>query len=83
MVDRATLRKRIDAAAEKIPKDTEEGKELYQVLCGLHLILTPVPAEIEGGDKTYYFVCGECHGVIGSKDKFCNHCGYEISWVGF
>ena len=42
----------------------------------------PMPAEIEGGDKSYFFVCGECHGDIGSVDKFCRHCGHPIDWSG-
>jgi len=40
----------------------------------------PVLAEIEGGGKTWYFVCGECHGFIDTSDKFCRHCGYVIDW---
>lgn len=39
----------------------------------------PVDAEIEGGGLTWYFVCGECHGYIDSRDKFCRHCGYAIN----
>ena len=42
----------------------------------------PMPAEIEGGDKSYFYVCGECHGNIGSWDKFCRHCGHPIDWSG-
>ena len=42
----------------------------------------PIPAEIEGGDKSYFYVCGECHGNIGSLDKFCRHCGHPIDWSG-
>ena len=44
--------------------------------------LIQMPAEIEGGDKSYFFTCGECHGNIGSWDKFCRHCGHPIDWSG-
>lgn len=39
-----------------------------------------VPAEIEGGGSTLFYVCGVCHGRIDSKDRFCIHCGNAISW---
>jgi hypothetical protein len=38
------------------------------------------PAEIEGGGHTWFYVCGDCHGVIEMNDKFCRHCGTAISW---
>ena len=40
----------------------------------------PVSAEIEGGGSTWFFVCGECHGVVDTPNKFCRHCGQAISW---
>ena len=39
----------------------------------------PVEPEIEGdGRNGHWFVCGECHGIIDPKDKYCRHCGKEI-----
>ena len=82
MVDRQKLRDKTEQLAETM-KGTPQEVEYKPMFCGLHLILTPVPAEIEGGNQTYYFVCGECHSAIDSKDRFCRQCGIEISWVGF
>ena len=45
----------------------------------------PMPAELEGGGQGshgWFYVCGECHGNIGSVDKFCRHCGHPIDWSG-
>lgn len=78
MVDRKKIREKVDALSDTLKEDNE----LYQVLCGIHLILTPVPAEMEGGNTIYYFVCGECHGIVDTNDRFCKHCGTQISWVG-
>ena len=38
----------------------------------------PMEPEIEGGGPTYWEVCGECHGTLGSMDKYCRHCGRPI-----
>ena len=44
--------------------------------------LIPMPAEIEGGGSTWFYVCGECHGSIDTHDKYCRHCGHPIDWSG-
>lgn len=59
---------------------TDEDRKIYAVLCATERMLTPIPAEIEGGGYNWFTVCGECHGVIDPKDGFCKHCGVEISW---
>lgn len=41
-----------------------------------------VPAEIDGGYPNWRYVCGECHGNIGTLDKYCRHCGHPIDWSG-
>lgn len=38
-------------------------------------------AEMEGGGHTWFFVCGECHTAIDTKDKYCRQCGREIKWT--
>ena len=38
------------------------------------------PAEVEGGGSTWFYVCGECHGQIDERDRFCRHCGNKIGW---
>lgn len=43
-------------------------------------LLKPVPAEIEGDPHSWWYVCGECHGAIDNKDKFCRHCGKQVKW---
>lgn len=40
----------------------------------------PVPAELEGGGSSWWWVCGECHGQISKGDRYCRHCGHEIKW---
>lgn len=37
--------------------------------------------EIEGDGRTFWwYVCGECHTVIGRNDKYCRECGRRIVW---
>ena len=43
----------------------------------------PVPAEIEGGGWSWWYVCGECHGAIDYKVKECPHCKTPVDWTGF
>ena len=40
----------------------------------------PVEAELEGGSYTWWYVCGECHTAIDTKDKYCRECGTRIRW---
>ena len=40
----------------------------------------PVPAEGEGDRWTWYYVCGECHTCIDTRDKYCRECGRRIKW---
>lgn len=42
-------------------------------------IAEPVEREMEGGGHNWFYVCGECHGLIGSNDKYCRHCGRKIT----
>ena len=46
------------------------------------IMMKPVPAELEGGGSTWWYVCGECHTAIDTKYKFCRECGRRISWNG-
>ena len=41
----------------------------------------PKEAEFEGGGSSWWYVCGECHGIIDQKDRYCRHCGREIRWM--
>lgn len=56
----------------------EASKKAAEELKGL----IPMPAEIEGGGTTWFYVCGECHGSIDTRDKYCRHCGHPIDWSG-
>ncbi len=38
------------------------------------------PPELEGGGRLWFWVCGECHGIISTKDERCLHCGRKIDW---
>lgn len=40
--------------------------------------LIPVKRELEGGGYRWFFVCEECHGYVGTTDKFCRHCGHPL-----
>ena len=42
------------------------------------LLMAPVPAEIEGGGSTWWYVCGDCHGSLDPSDLYCKHCGRKI-----
>ena len=37
-------------------------------------------AEIEGGGRDWWYVCGECRAVIDSSDSYCSKCGRRIRW---
>jgi hypothetical protein len=40
----------------------------------------PVPVEIEGGGQTWFYVCGECHGIVSILDRKCPHCKRWLNW---
>ena len=42
--------------------------------------LEPVEPELEGGTSSYWYVCGECHGIVDTRDAYCKHCGRKIMW---
>lgn len=61
----------------EIPNCTKAvGKDALELLKAWD----PLAPEIEGGSVTWWWVCGECHGEVGSRDKYCRHCGREIAW---
>lgn len=37
-------------------------------------------AEMEGGGANWFFVCGECRGLLGTNDKYCRNCGRKVVW---
>lgn len=37
--------------------------------------------ELEGDPGNGYWpVCGECHGTLNRRDKFCHECGRKVLW---
>ena len=41
----------------------------------------PVEPEYEGDAlSNWWYVCGECHTAIDTKDKYCRECGRKIKW---
>lgn len=42
------------------------------------IMMSPVPAELEGGGYNWWYVCGECHSTLNSHDKYCHECGRKI-----
>ena len=45
------------------------------------LLMEPVQAEIEGGGHSWWYVCGDCHGLIDPSDIYCRNCGRKINHV--
>ena len=54
----------------------ETGKNILEVMEER----TPeaVAPEIEADCRTWWYVCGVCHGNIDTFDSFCRHCGRKI-----
>ena len=46
------------------------------------IMAEPVPVEIEGGGRSWWYVCGECHTAIDPGDKFCRQCGRKVLGIG-
>lgn len=40
--------------------------------------MIPKEKEVEGSGNSWWYVCPECHCVIGGGDSFCRHCGQAI-----
>lgn len=38
-------------------------------------------ADIEGGGRSWWFVCEECRAVIDTSDSYCSKCGRRIRWT--
>lgn len=38
----------------------------------------PQKMEIEGGGRSWWIVCPECHGAIDASDQYCRHCGQAV-----
>lgn len=42
--------------------------------------LEPLEPELEGGGRSWWYVCDECHGAIDFRDRYCRHCGRRQEW---
>ena len=76
----------IEKARRLIEGRKEQGLDDYAIFEALTeandaLQVRQAEAEIEGGGHTWFFVCGECHTAIDTKDKYCRECGREIVWT--
>ena len=41
----------------------------------------PIEPEYEGDARSsWWWVCGECHTAIDTRDKYCRECGRKIKW---
>ena len=38
----------------------------------------PQEMETEGDERTWFYVCPECHGAVDPKDHFCRCCGQAL-----
>ena len=77
--------KALELARQLIENKQEQGLDDYTLLECLSdaadgLQLRQTEAEIEGGGMIWYFVCGECHTAIDSRDRYCRYCGRGIVW---
>ena len=39
-----------------------------------------IEPEVEGTAGNWFWVCGECHGIIKWNVKECPHCGKVVKW---
>lgn len=39
--------------------------------------------ELEGGGSTWWYVCGECHGMINYMQDVCKCCKSILIWDGY
>lgn len=74
-----------DRICEKCPYEKDcchDGIPMFVIKKMVELLKEqdPVPAELEGGGSSWWWVCGECHGQISKGDRYCRHCGHEIKW---
>ena len=61
------------AKLQKDPDYKEVAEQLEQK--------EPLPAEMEGGGSSWWYVCGDCHGAININDHYCRHCGRGVTWT--
>ena len=54
--------------------------ETFRTMAEEILRLEPAEPEIEGGENSWYWVCGECRGAIHQMDRFCRGCGRPLQW---
>ena len=75
----------VERARRLIEEKKEQGLDDYVLFEALTdaadgLQVRTAEAEIEGGGQNCFFVCGECHTILDTKDKFCRECGRKIVW---
>ena len=46
------------------------------------IMMNPVVGEWEGGGRSWWYVCGECHTAINPHDKYCHECGRKVKFLG-
>lgn len=74
-----------EATAKILDNALKHGKfnvQLTNAVENAVRLLTPVPAEMEGGGQFWFKVCGECHGQLRQYDKFCPECGRGVLTEG-
>lgn len=83
MADRDKVIKECEWAIDQITVNgftTLMSKGFFKDVISLLKGKKPVEAEIEGGGSAWWYVCGECHTAIDTKDKYCRECGTRIRW---
>ena len=80
LIDALALLKEQQEQIDKLLEESASNAEMAEGMKELLKEQDPVPAELEGGGSSWWWVCGECHGQISKGDRYCRHCGHEIKW---
>ena len=75
-----TLQSRIDEARNRCSKVTTIFTKTVSQCMKIIKDLEPVEPEIENGNSTYWYVCGECHTYLPETHKYCHECGRKVKW---
>ena len=86
MPDREKYIEVLSKTAKKVKEFNEDTPIKISLECVediLELLKEQEKAKVETeGDLSWWFVCGECHTALDTRDKYCRQCGRELDWSG-
>ena len=60
-------------------EETQQRKErLSRAIDTVMEHFKPAEIEIEGGGRSWWHVCEDCHGAVDTSDLYCKHCGKPL-----